>query len=405
MFLAYKTSKCKFYDVLDSIYGSKANVTIPYVYDSLQNQKIGETQTNESENNVPANVIGEMVHNSNGDVIESNLTDGELDRMSVINVDSFFSALEENDINTDSQEIRSSCNGENLIQQPHSDSDTGDTQHTQSDVECLDPVFDITDLPDQERRLDPVNEDVQSTQSDHDVECLRQVFDRVDQVPNLRETSSRTNDSAATRTSSTISITDDEIAFSNYASTFFDCDRSDEHEQGNEAELEQRNESRIARYKHQLSERSSSQPHKRNIPSNAAAFVSDANLKRAETLHERNKIEMRRVENENIEISINKQRFELDKILLVEQMQLNKKELSHKDEELILKEKELSAKFDLRTQHFELKCKKLALKDKEKEEEFKLKLLEIEKKERLERMKIEYDYKLQLELAKMKSTW
>lgn len=83
----------------------------------------------------------------------------------------------------------------------------------------------------------------------------------------------------------------------------------------NESEQEdnsQSNNTRLARFKKQLSERPAGKPYKHNkreIPSNAFAFISDANIKRAETLHERNKIELRRVENEKLEMYISKDRF------------------------------------------------------------------------------------------------
>lgn len=93
LFLAYKISKCQFYDLLDGFYGCKANVTVPYLYDSLQkNKKTGEMQTfdessqnnvdtnvemqtnaESSQNNVDSNVIGEIVVNGDGDVVESSL--------------------------------------------------------------------------------------------------------------------------------------------------------------------------------------------------------------------------------------------------------------------------------------------------------------------------------------------
>lgn len=82
------------------------------------------------------------------------------------------------------------------------------------------------------------------------------------------------------------------------------------------------------------------------MKSHPTAFVSDSNLKRAEALQERNKIQMRRVENESIEMK-NKKRFESEKMLQLQQMQLNKKEWNYKDKELNLKERELAVKVDL----------------------------------------------------------
>lgn len=78
-------------------------------------------------------------------------------------------------------------------------------------------------------------------------------------------------------------------------------------------------------------------------------------MKGAATHHERIYIEMLRVENENMEFTINKEWFELE----LEKMRLNKKEFVLKDEELDLKEKVVQAKYDLRQQYCELKCKKL----------------------------------------------
>lgn len=144
----------------------------------------------------------------------------------------------------------------------YSVSDTDDTQHIESDHGT---EVGFTILSDQQRHFVPNIEDMQSSQSDLDVEFLGSVVD----VPNLRGTSStsKTNNGHRARASNTHPSTEDQIAFSPFASKVF----GDEHV--NQDEREEGNDSRIARYKKQLSERSSSQPHTRIIPSNAAAFV------------------------------------------------------------------------------------------------------------------------------------
>lgn len=67
-----------------------------------------------------------------------------------------------------------------------------------------------------------------------------------------------------------------------------------------------------------------------------------------------------------------------------------------------MKEKRQNERLELEKQHFELKCKKLALKEKVKEDEYQLKLKDMEKSERLEKLRMELDFKMQLELAKLK---
>lgn len=156
-------------------------------------------------------------------------------------------------------------------------------------------------------------------------------------------------------------------------------------------------DSRIARFKKQLSERpNGKQPHKRQIASNAAAFISDANLKRAETLQEKNRIDLSRMENERAEVNIKSQRFEFDKFLYKQQVMLNR-------EEVRLKNEELHAKIKLRNQKFDFKLKQLEFQKIEQDDNFQLRKLELEKAERMEKYKIDAECKLKLDIEKMKN--
>lgn len=142
--------------MLDCVYGGKANITVPYLYDSFRTkQKNCEKQTNVEESGKNNDVIGYIVLNADGDVIASNLTDDDLDTLSVINMDSFLSSIETS-----------------LDEHPHLVSDSEDPIRTQSNdgVESLGSVVDVS--IGQGRRLAPDTEDTLHTQSDDGVEFL-----------------------------------------------------------------------------------------------------------------------------------------------------------------------------------------------------------------------------------------
>lgn len=161
-------------------------------------------------------------------------------------------------------------------------------------------------------------------------------------------------------------------------------------------------DTRLALFKYQLSQRPSGnvKPIKK-APSNAAAFLCDAQTKRVEALRDRNQLEFQRLQNETMEIELQKSKLKFEERMYDEQLGKN---TTIQEEEMKMKEKEMQGKIDLRKQRFEYKLKKLALKEKEKEDEFQLKVKEIEKAERLEvnKMELEYKLKLDLEIAKLK---
>lgn len=334
----YKRKKCPFYDELHGIFAAKANISIPYMYDSLQTQDL---------------------------VMEEECSQVHNDTSGQENPEHDASAEEHG---------------------------KGDANFRESDLDFVFPVDDLDiDFTSEECVIDvenylppivcnvPIDVNKSSTSQEE-----------------RSNTSSNTQQNKISQKEDTCAFSDEELRVAVFA---------EDPPVSQKDEISERDGTRLSRFKQQLSERPSGTPgkqRKREIPSNASAFISDANMKRAETLHERNQIELRRVENEKTEIELNKERFHLDQLLHVEQLNLCKKDASIKDQELLLKEKEQQEKFELRKQNFELKCKKFALKEKENGDVFKLKMMELEKSERLEKLKMELDYKMQLEIAKLK---
>lgn len=334
----YKNAKCPFYNQLHGIFAAKANITIPYQFDSLQ---ATDSMANKS--------------STAGESSEANIEETSESQVNPV----YEYIVEEN--------------GEIEI---YADVDAN-----------VDSSSTDLDLPSTDLDLTSTNVDLTSTDSILDVDDFL--------------SSLVTNEPSISKSQNTRIRTHDEyLAFARFAHV----PGEDDSEQDVTSEPDV---TRMARFKKQLLERpeksNKTKNQKPEIPSNASAYISDANMKRAESLQERNQIEFRRVDNEKAEIDLSTQRFELEKVLHLEQLNASKKDASIKDNELVLKEKEQQENFELRKANFDLKCKKLALKKQQNEESFQLKLLELEKAERIEKIKIEFDFKLQLELAKLKN--
>lgn len=376
----YKNSKCPYFDMLDGIYSVKANISIPYLYDSLQTHK---RPLNDAKETHASSNEGTSYENYDA---EQEIGNGELDGENRDNLTESRSICDNDAIDRNGEN-----NYENLDEIP---SDINNERDYGDDIDDLtnNEILSIINLDSYLEEIGPCSPSVYSQQSHPSTKSSS--------VQEIRS-SHRNTDAAAVRSDNFLTSSNESHSQSCRLQQSLPNQRSSQvrgritkrkntndtaavSDEDSENEIQ---DSRIARFRKQLSERPDG-AHKRYVPSNAAAFVSDANQQRAQTLHERNDIEL--------------SRLDFDKLIHHQQLQLSKGEAKYRKQQLTFSDKELEAKMKFREKKLDLKLKQLDLKKKEIDFDFRFKVMELQKAERMEKLKIELECQLKLDIAKTK---
>lgn len=330
-----KRKKCPFYDELYDIFASKANVTIPYHFDSLQeSESLAIPQTTLENVDDEATVENVQECDNSGTLEDIDSQTSSQSGSIMIDLDNFLSPNASTNNSSFNFEIIGPEEGNGL-----------------KEISGVQFDDDVTNLP-QEKTAEQLDDELMNPLDEETEE-------QTEQNANGLQKESDENGNLQIGT-------------------------------------------RLARFKHQLSQRpSGNSKSTKKLPSNAAAFISDSHAQRVEALNDRNKIELQRVQNEKLQIQLQRDRLKFEERVFNDQLD---KDTNIAKEEIKSKDKDTQAKFDLKKQRFDYKMKKLQLKEKEKEDEFQLKVKEMEKAERLEAKKMELEYKLKFDLEMAKLT-